>query len=179
MGYTQQLLLLTQQRSTWPWPISLYFEECTLWHMWVKKYSCLAELAVFFAQYFTMINPYPLLSTVAAAPRPLSVSYFSSIANTSQMWLDSGWVWPFMGHRCLLLGFCRPVGLCTCTDILTQWHPEKILWQLYVIFPIFWTPRLFPSARVRRKLPLGFRLHSSHIRRTSLGEREARSEMLT
>lgn len=96
------------------------------------------------------------------------------------MWLRSGWAWPFMGHCCLLSGFYGPVGLCTCADILTPWLPEKTACeQLCLTLPTFWTPKLFPSGRVRRTLPRGFGLHSSHIGRRRLGEHAAWPEMLT
>lgn len=174
MEYTQQLLLLTQQRSTWPWPISLYVEECILWNMWVKNYSCLAKLAV----YFSMINPYPSLSTAVAIPADavslIFLLYSKYLSNVVGFWLGV----TFYGAL-LLSGLCGPLGLCTCAFWPHDIHNRFYETNDYLTFPTFWPPKLFPSAPVQRMLPLGFSLHSSHIRRTSLGDCEARSEMLT
>lgn len=60
-------------------------------------------------------------------------------------------------------------------DIRNRFYENK----LYLTFLTFSLPKLFPSAPMRKTLPLGFSLHSSHIRRASLGGCEARSEMLT
>ena len=149
--------------------------------MWVEKYSCLAESAVSSAQYFTMINPHPSLFTAAATAEDDAVSlifllYSRRFSNVVGFWL---------GMTCYgallppirLLWACWFVHMCRHSDPMTSGidSENNCIWP----FQYFGHPNSSQGHGCEECFPCGFGLHSSHIRRTSLGECEARSDMLT
>lgn len=146
--------------------------------MWVEKYSCLAEFAVSFAQYFTLINPHPSLSAAAAtnAVSLIFLLYSRRLSNVVGSWLGVTFYGALLPPLRLLWA-CRFVHMCRHSDPVTS-RIDSMRTTVSDLFNILDTQTL-SSARVRRMLPGGFGLRSSHIRRNGLGEREARSEMLT
>lgn len=147
--------------------------------MWVERYSCLAEFAVSFAQYFTMINPHPSLSAAAAATDAVSLIfllYSRRLSNVVGFRLGVTFYGALL-PPIRLLWTCWFVHMCRHSDPVTS-RRDSMRTTVSDLFDVLDTQTL-SSAWVRRMLPGGFGLHSSHIRRNSLGEREARSEMLT
>lgn len=121
-----------------------------------------------------MINPYPSLT--AAAVSLIFLFCSRRLSNVAGFWLGVTFYVALM-PPIRLLWACWFEHICRHPDPMT-FRIDSMRTSLSDLSSILDT-KLFPSAWVWRILPCGFGLHSSHIRRTSLGECEARSEMLT
>lgn len=125
-----------------------------------------------------MINPHPSLSAAAAtnAVSLIFLLYSRCLSNVVGFWLGVTFYGALL-PPIRLLWACRSVHMCRHSDPVTS-RIDPMRTTVSDLFNILDTQTL-SSAWVRRMLPGGFGLHSSHIRRNSLGECEARSKMLT